>query len=586
MSSDSIEEPFKRSIPRFSPKLAAWWGGFSFAILTFAVLIASEPALAIVWDEGFTLGREERVRLWLRAWRDPPAFARTWKPPDRELVQADARKPPSAIELDTRAELLSPRVLDWFWPFAREEPHGHPPFYAIVGLVGDLLAPGWDLLPRARLGPILLFSSVSGALFAFLAARFGFPAGVLAACAWTFQPHLFAHSHYAAYDGVLTSLWIGSILFFRKWMESLEPTGEPRRRSLPWIVAFGVSLGLAADTKLTGWLLPLPFVAWSILFADRRRVWKGAIASGLIALAVVYLFNPPLWNDPLGGLERFFRSNLTRGRTIPISTLFLGRIYRTPIDSLPWYNTAVWTLFATPIGFLGFALVGLIRAARRPKTEPLATLVGSHWVMLIVLRALPHAPGHDGVRQFLPAFGCLAILAGLGGASAAKRLRASGTLLIAAACVEGAAGVAFFMPVPLSYYSPIVGGLPGATALGMEPTYYWDALTDDALERLALRAEPPAKVAFVRYPIGVLELRKLRRPLLWIRRPDQRPDLYVIQNRPGEFGETDRRLVDRFGNKKKYILISKFGVPLVWAFPIEAVESIRRELPKRGRDRR
>ena len=35
------------------------------------------------------------------------------------------------------------------------------------------------------------------------------------------------------------------------------------------------------------------------------------------------------------------------------------------------------------------------------------------------------------------------------------------------------------MPVPLSYFSPIVGGLPGATALGMEPTYYWDGLDSD-----------------------------------------------------------------------------------------------------------
>ena len=41
-------------------------------------------------------------------------------------------------------------------------------------------------------------------------------------------------------------------------------------------------------------------------------------------------------------------------------------------------------------------------------------LVAGHWVFLLILRALPHVPGHDGVRLFLPAFGMLAIAAGLG----------------------------------------------------------------------------------------------------------------------------------------------------------------------------
>ena len=33
---------------------------------------------------------------------------------------------------------------------------------------------------------------------------------------------------------------------------------------------------------------------------------------------------------------------------------------------------------------------------------------------LLALRALPHTPGHDGVRQFLPAMGCLALVASFG----------------------------------------------------------------------------------------------------------------------------------------------------------------------------
>ena len=51
--------------------------------------------------------------------------------------------------------------------------------------------------------------------------------------------------------------------------------------------------------------------------------------------------------------------------------------------------------------------------------------------------------------------------------------------------MEGAVSIAVMMPVPLSYFSPLVGGLPGATKLGMEPTYYWDALSPEARRWLA-----------------------------------------------------------------------------------------------------
>ena len=56
-------------------------GGWCVALLTAILMIATEPKLAIVWDEGYTLGREARLRLWFRALTDPPAFASTWVPP-------------------------------------------------------------------------------------------------------------------------------------------------------------------------------------------------------------------------------------------------------------------------------------------------------------------------------------------------------------------------------------------------------------------------------------------------------------------------------------------------------------------------
>jgi hypothetical protein len=88
--------------------------------LCLAIMVLTEPSLVIVWDEGYSLGREARIRTWFRALADPAAFARSWQPPYEDLVPPNRFRAPRPDELDTRGELLlNPVVLDWFWPFAR-----------------------------------------------------------------------------------------------------------------------------------------------------------------------------------------------------------------------------------------------------------------------------------------------------------------------------------------------------------------------------------------------------------------------------------------------------------------------------------
>ena len=555
------------------------------ALATLALMVATEPRLAIVWDEGFTLGREARIRAWFRAVMDPPGFARAWEPPSprSELVQQDGLRAPGRDEVDTRARLFSPGVIAWFWPFAREEPHGHPPFYAIEGLVGEWLAPSWATLPRARLGPILAFSLTGGAIFGFVARRWGTWAGALAGGAWAFQPNLFAHGHYATVDALLTCLWAGALMAFARAVE--RPGRSP---GWAWAVGFGVLCGWAADSKLTGWFLPLPFVAWSLLFRDRRG-WLTLVVGGAVGVVVLYAFNPGWWADPVSGVERFLRSNLTRGTTIPIPVEFLGRVYNTPRQSLPWYNTLAWTVFVTPVGFLVLGLVGAVEGVRRgllalrplsltlshkgrgdqleePGTSHFATLAALNWGLLLALRALPHTPGHDGVRLFLPAFGVLAVLAGVGAGRAVGRFGRWGRVVVAAAIGEGVLSVAVMMPVPLSYFSPVVGGLPGAARLGMEPTYFWDALSDEAIDWLNAHTPPDRSVRFATFPTSWLYLQQSGRLTanLWQLDPRKKPAWVVIQNRPGAFSPADRELV---ANGKPAFTVSKLGVPLVLIYP-------------------
>jgi hypothetical protein len=291
----------------------------------------------------------------------------------------------------------------------------------------------------------------------------------------------------------------------------------------------------------------------------------------LLAFAVRFLLIPPWWHDPVLGLGEFFESNLSRATTTPLKTLFLGNIYETPTGSLPWYNTALLTVMVTPVGFLVLALVGVTRVLCRARSDSLGMLFFAQWVFLMALRALPHTPGHDGIRQFLPAFGILALLAGLGAASTACRLGSWGKSLVLLAVVEGALSVGLMMPVPLSYYSPLVGGLPGAARMGMEPTYYWDALQPEVLDWLNSHTAPDQKVMFCRYPTSWLYLRQTHRLRIGIL-PHEPGDWawYVLQNRPGALRTMERDLIAHGHPAKVYV---KCRVPLLWVFPYTDVEA-------------
>ena len=464
--------------------------------------------------------------------------------------------------------------MTWFWPFAREEPHGHPPFYALLGLFGDVLTPGRNELTRARLGAMMLFAATSGGLYASLARRRGVWSGVLGAGAFALSPQLFAMGHYAHYDAPLTCLWVGSVLAFA---EAVIPATEAviaDRRSPRWgpVVLFGILTGAAAGTKLTGWLLPLPFLVWTVLYRERKGVLTLGVG-GLVAAATVYAVTPPWWREPWDGLTKFFLSNLTRGKNAPMPVQFLGRVYLSPNQSLPWYNTLVWTVAASPVGFLAWALVGSVRAAR-DRRDRFGSLAVISWAFLLILRALPHTPGHDGVRQILPAFGVLAIVAGLG---VGTRPGLRSKCLIVAAILEAVVSIAIMMPVPLSYFSPAVGGLPGAARLGFEPTYYWDTFTLEVIDWVNRHTAPDRSIAFSLTPYSYHYLKQSGQF-----RPEADPldrsrpwQWYLVQNRPGAMTPLDRALVARHGQRRR--LLTKLGVPLVWAFERGEVDAIAAE---------
>jgi len=581
-------------------------------VLLGTILLATSPGLPLAWDEGDAILRAEQI----------------------------------------------PHV----WPYTtcRE---GHPAFYGIVIALGRWASGAWlGPLESARFGPIALFALAAGAMFYRMARDYSVAAGLGAVAALALLPRLFAHAHFASFDGPLTSCWIlawatfpGDCFNFRPsengtvplralgeglptptpppptegLLDLRRPTvkavarsdfGElsragdrPQRVLRTWVAAviWGMLLGMTFSCKATGWIAPLPFLVWTAVYRDRAAA--RALCIGMpVAVATFFALNPPLWHEPLQGWATFFRLNFDRASQpgLNISTQFFGRMYNLDY-SLPWYNTLVWTAITVPLGVLLLAAAGVVAAVRRWRENRAGTLLLTNWLVLLVVRALPGTPPHDAERLFLPSFAFLAALAGVGCAEVIARAvhrlgvdpgpepspergrlgrHPEGTrrarcprsrygcgLLIFFLYAGSASSLWWYAPQWLSYYNLLIGGLPGATALGMEPTYYWDGLDRSVLDWLREHTATDEKICFAAAPPENLAL-------LWhwnvLRRStcEQSPGRfrwYVLQRRPSGMQPADVWLVEH-ARPVYYKTIRRGGfgpwrldVPLVEIYPYE-----------------
>ena len=256
------------------------------------------------------------------------------------------------------------------------------------------------------------------------------------------------------------------------------------------------------------------------------------------ALVVFYVLNPPLWHDPVSGLREHFSRNFSRDTVPEVQTMFFGRIYDME-RSLPWYNTLAWLVLVTPMPTLLLGILGLWRLAARPTTWS-ATLV-LHWATLMIARALPGTPPHDGIRLFLPAFGFWCVLAAIGAQSVVAAIAAIPSTsarwalrsALAAMLLSGAVTVSRYYPQTLSHYSLLAGGLRGAAEKGMEAAYWWDGLDSEVLLWLNTSTSSGESVAFSPiFNVAVLRQRgRLVPPAVY---PEEAPfKWYVLQNGRG-----------------------------------------------------
>ncbi len=506
-----------------------------------AVLLASSPSLPIVWDEGNAILRAERIARWAQSWFQQGST-------DLNRQGGQTALPP-----------LSRGAIAAGWPYTTQV-EGHPAFYGIVIAAGHTM--GSQILPPLtawRLGPIVLFALAGGAMFYRISRLYGQAAGWAATAALLLQPRLFAHAHFATCDGPLTACWILAWVSFphtnpnREGGQATFYLTNPRRSLSSFAFQaglFGLLLGMTMSTKATGWFAPIPFMLWAALYRDRGAVFTLAVSLPT-AVATFYLLNPPLWHEPIQGLATFVQLNTHR--QLNVANLFLGRMYDLH-HSLPWYNTLVWTAIAVPVGLLLLAGVGIASVCRQGLAVRQGILLMFNWAVLLIVRALPGTPPHDGIRLFLPAFAFLAPFIAIGAVGlAGKQWRTWSVVLI---FLGSATSLFCYAPQWLSHYSLTIGGLPGATRAGMEPTYYWDSLDGEALEWLAKNTAEGEKVFFGSGSVESLALMRSwgTLPVEFRSGVPGRYRWYVIQRRPSACMPPDQWLLrNARAVYKKYI---------------------------------
>jgi hypothetical protein len=512
-------------------------------VVTWVILALTAPGIPIVWDEVEYLFRSQRILDWFRL-----------RPID-----------------------FSHQAIKSHWLFI-DYSEGHPAGFAIPIALGRWLAsPFLDPLTAARLGPITLFSAACAAVAVRLKKEYGTSAAIVAPVALLTFPRIFSEAHFATQDSQLTAWWL--VLW------AVQTTSAP---GMSATVAVAVVLGLTTATKFTGWL------AWPPTILCEAIKGKVAVRRLLIIIPIAvltfYAVNPPLWHEPLAALNEHFQRSLNRAQTHNISILFLGDIYNVETP-LPWYNTLVWLVFVTPLLTLALGVIGLWHCLTRRTTTSLSLLF--HWMTLMIVRALPGSPPHDGIRLFLPPFGFWCVFAAIGAHTA---LSAVATIeivwrrqllrsVLVAAFLATAANVVRYYPQTLSHYSLLAGGLRGAADRGMEPAYWWDALDNDVLRWLNQHTRADESIAFS--PVfNIGPLREWGR--LVPRDVDPETEAfrwYVLQNRPGMFTRIDRALMRR--EKPVYVKYAgrrsareqvpdDLNVPLISVFSFEQYRRARR----------
>ena len=301
----------------------------------------------------------------------------------------------------------------------------------------------------------------------------------------------------------------------------------------------GLLAGMTLATKINGVILgpiSLAYILFFLVlsqepgecFSSRLRfvVLGWGLVYWTMAFGTMVLLWPWLWDSPYAKFlltVRFFEHHFWNGLVLYRGSLIKGA--EIPREYAPYY-----VLITTPIGWLPFALAGLVRAGvELLRRRFLMALLSIAFLAPLAVEVVTSAPIYDGVRHFLSAFPFLACLIGLGMdwllvvAARTSVALTLATLVVACAVGSGIVEDVRMHPYQNTYFNMLVGG--GRGALGRFELDYWGSSLKEAGRWVNEHAPPSSKVHVV---LGLQRLAKLRKDLVVT---EVNPDYAIVLNR-------------------------------------------------------
>ena len=260
------------------------------------------------------------------------------------------------------------------------------------------------------------------------------------------------------------------------------------RESPRWAFLCSVLCGVCIATKFTGLIVILGIFVWTFLYHRDKKVSYTFFFIPLIAPIVFILLNPAYWHDPLLRMLMFFARSSSRHLTEPHMGYMFDFFYNTP-----WYYPVVMILATIPLLHLGVIAFGLVKNLRDKFKDDLAGLFAILFALPILTLLAPGNPAYDGVRLFLISF----LYLGLFSAWTFKHFEKWVNKKLVAAIVAIALVIPCVLahPFELEYYAAQIGGATGASRLGLEMSYWWDAANPEFYEKANRFLTSSTKVA-------------------------------------------------------------------------------------------
>lgn len=514
----------------------------AFALAAFVAVVATLPDVGMTWDEPIYMESAQASAQWAGV-----------------LARSALRLQPT--------QAFSDDVLSEYWGQQVGEQNA-PAGKVIPALTWRLFRSVLSDVNALRLGNALIFAALVGLTCLVGVQMSGAVAGAFAAASLLLMPRLFFHGHLTALDVPVAFVWLLAVWLLWRWSLQEAP------RVWPAVLGMGLVYGLALATKNTSYVLPLVLLLWLLVFRRIRQAFvllAGMVAIGALVFVVTW---PWLYLDLPGNLAKFIRYFTVSHSSIV--QYYLGQVY----SRVPWHYPFVLVAATVPLPTLVMAIIGLVRVVAGGRRDSAGWLVVFNLVVPLLFFGFASSQVYGGERLFLVVFPFLALLAGMGfralwqvitaGGSRAGRVLA--TALGVGLLLPGLLGIVSMHPYELSYYNELVGGLRGASRLGLEPTYWTETYkaTLDTLNGL-----PEQSPSIWTEDEGVLytyqKLGSLRQDARVGGRVTQAGPLAagyaVIQNRPSGFTpEIEAILAER----QPLFTVMKDGVALAYVFKIQA----------------